>query len=947
MTFAKLVTAIRAGHAGLVCLVVAIGHWGCSDSLGSTKPEGPTAASGASQQATHIATEPVEADGIPSRVPELPSFTDLQERAYAVMSSAVGHDEPLVRIDFCDAVQGLHELKWTAELETRVQADPDPRVRACAAETLGLLDNRPSRPILKALYRDAQPAQRAWYAQALYRLGERDARRALHRLVRTSKPAVGFTAAKLLAEISEAGDRRVIRILKSMHELWVAGEIAVPHASVELLLAATSLGDRRSRDILYRGLEAADEASRLAAAEALVKLGDDSGREVLLAMFNDKKSPNRVIAAILLAKLGVYYGQALLLEELASDTSKHRRLAARGVAEIRDKDSVEALASLLDDDEPRVRTAAAAGVLALLAQEPTVLAESVVAWAEHALRDDDWTSRAAVARLSSELPEGRAIAVLSQASFDRDARVRWAAAHSAVSIKGSLLAAEIVASALAIEGEPEVREQQVRALARIGRPEVIDTLQEIASIDTRAGVLALGSLIALGVDRHISKLFAAYENGRRVIRVAAMESAILADHPSVVDLLLLGMSDRRFEVRFEAARGLQHYKQVTDPVVAVLRDGHERGGSFAGLALQSLQALGEPVNEDGQLAGLLQSRGDVMSRRAAVRALANLTFSTAAPLLRMASGDPDVEVRMAVVYALAEHAEDPRRRIEGARGLQRLIHDGAPVVRYAARAQLAKISNEILPPEEAGADTPAAGDLSEVPAERVRAVFETVKSEQASLERTHVQLKATIAALKRRTARRARSYADVEAIEHAGARLDKSLQELLVAHRRVESAIVQMALAVGQGDAQDAEILVEVRAGAPQRRDRVAAAQAQVEATKTRLGRWLADEAGRCDTSLAAARSALEWNRLRETKRQLRAADKACDADRQVSIDFLKGEYHDARSVATKYMPRAQAQSLLKALKYYQRVTAVEHSGFEFERARERIEAIETGMSSI
>ncbi|MEM9491672.1 MAG: HEAT repeat domain-containing protein, partial [Myxococcota bacterium] len=482
-------------------------------------------------------TDRPPAEPAPSPEPDEPVPPTLDTKAVkgearALIRGALGDVEPAVRVSACTAVGEVRDQPSIPELVDLTRADPDAEVRGRAATALAALGASDHMDTLAALARDAAPGLQVSYAEALLRLGRDKERRTLLRYAGKRDLGVSFAAATALAELSEPGDRKVRRALEKLVRREAELNDIAPYAGVTLLAHLARLGHDKAYDTLRQTLQHSAEPARLAAAEALARLGDESGTETLRAVLGDSASPNRPVAAAALIALGDYSGYDLLTETLTSDDAELRRLSARGLGRIGERDSLGGLLDMYSDADKRVRVAAATAVLHILGLDPLVLAQASVDWARSALDSDDWAVRKAAARTLGDIPEDEAMPLLAQAIIDPEPEVRRSAARSAARMKSPEAAREIAAAAVK-ESDKEVKEEQIIALAKIGSPEVKDTLENISNERGRVGVLALGSLIAIGDTTSVERLDRSYDHPASAIRMATMESAALADNRAV------------------------------------------------------------------------------------------------------------------------------------------------------------------------------------------------------------------------------------------------------------------------------------------------------------------------------------------------------------------------------------------------------------------------------
>src|SRR5262249_19349813 len=153
----------------------------------------------------------------------------------------------------------------------------------------------------------------------------------------------------------------------------------------------------------------------------------------------------------------------------------------------------------------------------------------------------------AAAGVLADLPANQATLLLARAIADPDPKVRLAASRSAGRMKTAEAAAKVVIAGRT-ETDPGVKEQQVKALGEIGDAAAHDVLAQISEEAGRIGVLAAGSLIAVGDASGKSKLDAAVSAPATDLRLAAVQAASAAKNPIVVPTLKIGILDRVFDI---------------------------------------------------------------------------------------------------------------------------------------------------------------------------------------------------------------------------------------------------------------------------------------------------------------------------------------------------------------------------------------------------------------
>jgi serine/threonine-protein kinase len=625
--------------------------------------------------------------------------------AQALLRASLRETEPLVRTQGSDALGKLKDQQSAPTLTDLTEHDPDGEVRGHAGEALGMAGASSAAQLLGKLETAASPPLQVWYASALARLGDRGAVKRLAEYARSKDLAVAFKAAITLAELSPPGDRNALAALKALaaHEAELNG--LSPYAGALILTKLAALHDSTARKALYAILDNQDEGARLAAAEGLAKLGDDAGKAVLHDVFANPTSPNRLVAAVAQIPLGEYGGLALITQQLSAKDPGTRRLAARALGDIGEPGSVAALVTLTGDKDWTVRIAAAAAVIAIVGFDPQILEPVSVGWTKGALESQDWAVRHAAASVLANLPEKQALLLLALAIADPNPQVRIAASRSAGKMKTAEAVAKILV-AIKAETDPGVREQQVKALGELGNAAAHDVLAEISKQDGRIGVLAAGSLIAVGDVSGKAKLDAAISAPATELRLAAVQAAAAAKSPSVLPTLKMGTLDRVFEIRFAAAEGLSLFNAEKAAAVPVLRAALDsKDAGIVGRALAALTRLGETIPGRLRTPGDMLDSPDSRQRLAAVPFVRALQTAEEVPLLRRLVADMDQDVRRAGVDAIEDIVI--KDKDQAIKLYKPLVNNGDPVVRSMASGQLTRL----VPVQLAAASPPRVDDV--------------------------------------------------------------------------------------------------------------------------------------------------------------------------------------------------------------------------------------------
>jgi eukaryotic-like serine/threonine-protein kinase len=669
-----------------------------------TKKDAPGAEGTTPPVAVAQATTPAAPVAPPAEPPL--DFDKVRSEALLRLRASLREAEPAVRSQGSEALAKVKDQPSIPPLTELTEKDPDGQVRGSAAEALGTLGATATGELLGKLEDGAPPQLKVWYASALARLGDKDAIKRLHKYAGSKDLAVSLKASLTLADLSQPGDKKTIAALKALAGREAELNESLPYAGAVILTKMAALRDASARKILYSLLESQDEGTRLAAAEGLAKLGDDSGKTVLLAVAQNEGSPNQLVAAVAQIPLGEYGGLDLITKEIGSKESGTRKLAARALGDIGEAKSLKALIALSADDKDwTVRIAAAAAIVAIVGLDPQVLAQASVDWTKGALESQDWAVRRAAADVLADIAdEKKAVPLLAQAIADKDPKVRLAASKSAGKMKSADAVAKVVA-AVRLETDLEVKEQQVVALGKIGLAEATDTLSQITAEPGRIGVMAAGSLIAVGdtSGKGKEKLEEAVKAAAPELRLAAVQAAQAAPvskQDAVVPTLKTGVADKVMAVRFAAAEGLSLFNVEKTTAVLVLNEGlKSKDSGMVGRAMAALSRFGEKPAEGALTPAEMLSSADPLQRLAAVPVIRAMPAKESAPLLRRLVADPNQEVRRAGVDAIESVVEKDKK--EAVKLYKPLVSDADPVVRSKASGQLSRLVDEEPPAEVA------------------------------------------------------------------------------------------------------------------------------------------------------------------------------------------------------------------------------------------------------
>ena len=872
----------------------------------------------------------------PTPPPE-PSFSNDELKRASVACIEGGFDavEPGERVTSYHACTEIQHTAGGPLLIKRLSEEADSVARGHLVEALGKLGTPEARSLLDELYQETEPPLEPWFAGALYRLGVDDARSWLVELARNDDIDISLKAALALADISDPGDLPAQEALNRLYQRQDELRDVDIEAPYLVLIEMARLGNELALQQLYSWLEEDHEYRQVVVAEGLARIGDESGKGLLRAVLDDEGSEYRVRAAAALIEIGDYSGHEVLSGALAHRLVGRRRRAARALGTMALRDSIRPLIALRDGDADRtVRINACVAIMLIVGLEPRELVRVTTEWAKGALASADPAMRDAGARLIGDLPREEAIELLSTAATDAQSTVREQAARSAARLKGSREAATIMAAALEKEGDPQVQLAQITALARIAMPEARDALQKVASDSDRVGIMATGALIAVGDPAAAEALDRAYRNPQPVLRLAVMESAILAENPVVVPTLTRGVRDRIFAVRFVAAEGLALYRAARDLAVKVLREGLGKEVGIVARARTALLRLGVTIAGVPPVADMLSSN-DVVTRRAAIPIIAAMEWKQASPLIRRALLDTDHEVRSDAVDIIEVFTEQNK---EGVRRLYKSVvsEDGAvdDASRYKARVRLAGL----LPRAREGSETAALapGQPGEPDIRPVEEALQAVEAARATFQAAKKELDDLVAETRNDIARRATSEETLDRTRENQARVKQAHQRMSAAQRelarRVEG-VEQAAEPLPRSLPAVQNALTAARSHQEEAAADVTAVKAGVSDLQKRVDRWIAAETAQVKLYCQTAETAIPAGRLSEARQSLRAAERL--AKGQPCVLYWRGKLHD--EVATRARTdRKRRQNLQWAMTSYEKFIAV-GDGYRIELATERI----------
>jgi len=882
--------------------------------------------------------KPTKPEPVAPTAPDKPlDHDEVRKDAQTTLRASLRETEPAVRVQGSDALGKLKDEPSVPALTDLTEKDPDAEVRGHTADALGTIGASGTAQLLGKLETAAPPPLKVWYASALARLGDKHARKRLLAYARDKDLAVSFKAGLTLADISQPGDKEAIAALKALavHEAELNN--LAPYAGALILTKLAALRDASARKILYAILESKDEGSRLAAAEGLAKLGDDSGKRVLQDVSANEASPNRLVATVALIPLGDYGGFELITTKLGDKDPETRRLAARALGDIGERKSLKALIALANDKSWTVRIAAAAALVSIVGLDPRVLAQASVDWTRSALGSQDWAVRKAAAGVLGDMPEKEAVPLLAQAIADPDPNVRLAASKSAGKMKSADAAAK-VAIAVKSETDPKVKEQQVKALGEIGSATVRDTLAQISEEPGRIGVVAAGSLIAVGDPSGKAKLDVAVVAPQVDLRLAAVQAASAAKNPIVVSTLKTGVADRVFDVRFTAAEGLATFNAEKTIAVPVLTAALEsKDVDVQGRAQTALIKLGEKLGDKVPTPSEMIDSTDPKVRLAAVPIIRALPSSEGVPLLRRLVADSNQDVRRAGVDAIEDVvAKDKDQAIKL---YKPLVSDSDPVVRSKASGQLSRL---VEPPPKAAAVIPVPATPDPTPAvddtlPKVKAAADEATAAATEAKAAAGAFEALAKDIAITTATPARDDATLKHAELLATNVEEAAAKLEAVAAKVEAAAKAASDGAGASPSPDAAKLVaEANVLAKEARDAATAARGKTAGAVKQARDYVKAETGDPQMFVAAADAAIAAGNFGDAKQNL---DKAAKLNRaagtkHAGLDYSYAQLYDKMAARTKD-PAAKLKLFQQAQQAYERFART-GAGSRVQRATDR-----------
>ncbi len=622
------------------------------------------------------------------------SVRELHDLARSTLESGLRSSLPAVREQALSGLLRSSDIGWRPQVEPLLD-DPAVAVQIRAAEVLGSLGSRKALPTLQAhLGADHDPLLRAAAAQSLHKLGAQVARATLESLTRSGSLRSKRIAIQLLAEQADPQASKLVADLQGQ-----GGD-----ESIELQLWAARRGDETALGQLRSALpkSAPLDVKQLPIAEFLLRQEAPAAKELLSATMK-VSGPAQTRAAQVLCSSDEPTAQALLRDVLrdAARALPERQIAALGIAQCGDRTDWQLLARIITDTatNDRLKQSCAGALLRLTSLDPELLSQHEVAWAKQALEDESWSVRESAVALLGENEEvapvqkpnlrrpdatppapSQVVELLDRAMEDAALPVRLTAMRSAVK----------VAKKTREPTDQERLKQALRKRAQTGLPE--------------EQVVAAAALLRIGDASYRETLY----NGLKSADIAVRRRAIAeadADPKLPGKLLAPLTTDADFAVRVGAAALLVAQGQKKPPLIQILREAVQHGGSEGVRAYALLQKMGEITPQSESKApdlDTLLASSDVLQRLMAIDTLQKLPTEEAAPLLLKATRDPDATVRFRLVDVVANHcqAKGPGQRA-ALPALRALAEDNDVAVRARAFGLLAQLQTAPGPDEAA------------------------------------------------------------------------------------------------------------------------------------------------------------------------------------------------------------------------------------------------------
>lgn len=527
------------------------------------------------------------------------------------------HDENAeIRVVATEALQGIcqHEdVHFRQQLIPEISQllmDQDLQVRRNAAETLGLIGQTESVPLLINALNDPYWQVRWAAIEALGEIGDRQAVPYITPLLKDGHGYVGRAAAEALGKIG--GNEAVPSLIQGLRSekryIQQAADAALrligPAHTVPFLLQAL----KHERDYVRQEAEA-----------ALRQVGQTEAVPYLIAALRDSDDDVRRAAVIALGQIGEVEAVPALISLLQDDQEMIRSVVAEALANIGHVDAIQALILALDDPSTKVRRMTARALGRLRAREA---AEPLLAM----LRDNNVNVRRVAVEALGRIASKESVPALLEALRDDAWWLRWSAAYALGRIGDHQVVPPLLQTLR--DGNGTVRRAAAEALGQLHAEEAVQPLIE-ALMDEEwwvrwAAATALGQLNAPQALRALIPLL---KDPRQNVRRAATEAIGKPGSGAAVPHLIQGLRDESWEVRQTAAKALRHISSpdMIPELLRAIKSGHAYVYKAASAALQNIEYddaipyLVEGIREDHEL--VREAAAEHLIRLGGIRAL--------------------------------------------------------------------------------------------------------------------------------------------------------------------------------------------------------------------------------------------------------------------------------------------------------------------------------------
>lgn len=499
-----------------------------------------------------------------------------------------------------EVIKALYRINDNDAIEPLTDAlqDPDKDVRESAIKTLYLIvDGIPSEPIIAAVRDDEKVVRR--YAALI--LGKLNSKEVLTPLITTATyDKDKHVRENALLSLSKFKDERITGTLLTA----LNNDDYLPYVRARIANTLGELGDQRAVPHLLLALD--DDHSRVteAAAKALQQCAP--APETIIGYMNTQKGDFRknAIRAFQVIKDSTVVN--LLLGFLSDKDTEMRELSAIALIKQDHNRAIEPLIRLVDDEKKQVRRTVA-GALGQLKDNRCV--EPLIGF----LNDKDMDTRIAAIKSLGQLKNRRALEPLMAALSDENPQIRWNVAAALGEIGGSRAAAKLV------------------ALLRIEPTSLVGEFNE---------------------SWPNSKMFVTLLDKETAVRENAAWALGKIGHSSAVEPLLSACKNRSWGVPLPVNYVTDIQGQYHEERIAAVRD---RRSHLRSNAAEALVMIGKPAVP--HLISALQHENDNI-RCTATAALGEIGDNRAVEPLLECLRDPDWLLRWYAAISLGKIADD-------------------------------------------------------------------------------------------------------------------------------------------------------------------------------------------------------------------------------------------------------------------------------------------------